>query len=119
MKTFLVASLLAVFAVAPAFAAEPAPAKTLTPQQQKMKDCSASAKSQSLKGDERRKFMSGCLKKDGGSGTTGAAAKTETVAGGGGKAAQQQKMKDCSAQAKSQTLSGDARKKFMSTCLKG
>jgi hypothetical protein len=35
--------------------------KPLTAQQQKMKDCSVEAKG--MKGDERRKFMSGCLKK--------------------------------------------------------
>jgi hypothetical protein len=35
--------------------------KPLTAQQQKMKDCSGEAKG--MKGDERRKFMSGCLKK--------------------------------------------------------
>ena len=32
--------------------------------------------------------------------------------------AQQQRMKDCNAQAKTQSLKGDARKTFMSTCLK-
>ena len=31
--------------------------------------------------------------------------------------AQQTKMKDCNAQAKTQSLSGDARKSFMKTCL--
>jgi hypothetical protein len=33
--------------------------------------------------------------------------------------AQQQRMKDCNAQAKSKKLSGDARKDFMSSCLRG
>jgi len=37
--------------------------KPLTAQQQKMKDCSAEAKDKGMKGDERKKFMSGCLKK--------------------------------------------------------
>ena len=32
---------------------------------------------------------------------------------------QQQKMKDCNAKAGDQKLTGDARKTFMSTCLKG
>ena len=32
---------------------------------------------------------------------------------------QQDKMKDCNAQAKTQSLSGDARKSFMKTCLSG
>jgi len=34
-------------------------------------------------------------------------------------AAQQQKMTDCNAQAKTKGLTGDDRKKFMSTCLSG
>jgi hypothetical protein len=32
---------------------------------------------------------------------------------------QQQKMKTCNADAKTQALTGDARKQFMSNCLKG
>lgn len=55
------------FAAASAFAAE-APAKTLSPQQQRMKDCNSQATGK--KGDERRAFMSSCLK----GGTTAAAA---------------------------------------------
>ena len=43
-----------------AFAAD-APAKTLTPQQQRMKDCNAQAGKQKLKGDARKQFMSTCL----------------------------------------------------------
>ena len=35
----------------------------IRPQQQKMKACNADAAKQSLKGDERKKFMSECLKK--------------------------------------------------------
>uniref|UniRef100_UPI0039EE7DB2 PsiF family protein n=1 Tax=Bordetella sputigena TaxID=1416810 RepID=UPI0039EE7DB2 len=38
------------------------PASTLTPQQQKMKDCNAQASKQALKGDQRKAFMSTCLK---------------------------------------------------------
>ena len=41
---------------------EPSPAQLA--QQQKMKDCSAEAKQKGLKGDERKQFMSGCLKAD-------------------------------------------------------
>jgi psiF repeat-containing protein len=55
------------FAAASAFAAE-APARTLTPQQQRMKDCNSQAAGK--KGDERHAFMSSCLK----GGTTAAAA---------------------------------------------
>lgn len=37
-------------------------ASALTPQQQKMKSCNAEAKAKGLAGDERKKFMSTCLK---------------------------------------------------------
>jgi len=42
---------------------DPAADKPVTAQQQKMKECNAEAKTKSLKGDERRKFMSSCLSK--------------------------------------------------------
>ena len=59
--------------VAPAAAATPAPvapaatapaeaAKPVT-QQDKMKSCNKKAGDKKLKGDERKQFMSGCLKK--------------------------------------------------------
>ncbi|WP_418214838.1 PsiF family protein [Bordetella bronchialis] len=37
-------------------------ASTVTPQQQKMKDCNAEANKKALKGDQRKTFMSTCLK---------------------------------------------------------
>ncbi|EAO6776678.1 TPA: PsiF family protein [Salmonella enterica] len=37
--------------------------KPLTPQQQRMTTCNQQATEQSLKGDDRSKFMSACLKK--------------------------------------------------------
>jgi hypothetical protein len=37
--------------------------KTPTPQQQKMTDCNQQASAKTLKGDERKTFMSQCLKK--------------------------------------------------------
>ena len=43
--------------------AEPVKDKPVTAQQQKMKHCNAEAKSKSLKGEERKKFMSTCLSK--------------------------------------------------------
>jgi hypothetical protein len=89
-----------------ATAADPAPpAKTLTPQQQRMVDCNKQATGKT--GDERKTFMSSCLK-----GESTAAAPTA-------KQTQQEKMKSCNAEAKKENLSGDARKTFMSTCLKG
>ena len=66
-----------------------------TAQQEKMKTCNAGASEQTLKGDERKAFMSKCLK------TT-----------------QQEKMKTCNADATTKALKGDERKAFMSDCLK-
>ncbi len=77
-------------------------AQATTPQQEKMKTCNADAKAKELKGDERKAFMSECLKK-----------KPE------GSATQQEKMKSCNADAKAKELKGDERKAFMSACLKG
>ncbi|WP_122554552.1 PsiF family protein [Pseudomonas viridiflava] len=72
-----------------------------TAQQNKMTTCNADASAKSLKGDERKAFMSTCLK------ATPAPAAT-----------QQEKMKTCNATASTQALKGDARKTFMSDCLK-
>jgi psiF repeat len=60
-------------------------------------DCNAQATEESLKGDERKAFMSECLK-----------AKPMT---------QQEKMTACSKDATA-NLKGDERKAFMSECLK-
>ena len=70
-----------------------------TAQQNKMTTCNADASAKTLKGDERKAFMSTCLK-----------AKPATT--------QQDKMKTCNATAGTQNLKGDARKTFMSDCLK-
>ena len=59
VTTTMLALALAVAAAQPAFAAD-ASAKPLTPQQQRMKDCNSQATGK--KGDERRAFMSSCLK---------------------------------------------------------
>jgi|SRR5579863_55372 len=75
-------------------------------QQQKMKDCNAQAKTQSLSGDARKAFMKTCL-----SNQPPAAAQPLN--------SQQQKMKQCNADATAKGLSGDERKSFMSSCLKG
>jgi hypothetical protein len=100
----VVAAFAAAFCAAPVWAQStmPAPAKTPTPQQQRMSDCNKSAGDK--KGDERKTYMSSCLKGE------QPAAKALTP--------QQQRMKDCNAKATSQSLSGDQRKAFMSTCLK-
>ncbi|GFM62275.1 phosphate starvation-inducible protein PsiF [Pseudomonas cichorii] len=72
-----------------------------TEQQNKMTSCNADASAKSLKGDERKAFMSNCLK--------AAPAPAQT---------QQEKMKTCNATATTQALKGDARNSFMSDCLK-
>jgi hypothetical protein len=104
-----------------AFAADPPPAKTLTPQQQKMKDCNANATSQKLTGDDRKAFMSTCLKANStpAAAPTAAAAAPATPAAPAAPVTQQQKMKNCNADATSKNLTGDDRKAYMSTCLKG
>ncbi|PKH21297.1 phosphate starvation-inducible protein [Enterobacterales bacterium CwR94] len=75
-----------------------------TAQQQKMTVCNQQAGEKALKGDERKTFMSSCLKKD--SETT----KAMTP--------QQLKMKSCNTAAGDKALKGDERKTFMSNCLK-
>ncbi|MGP5480714.1 PsiF family protein [Pseudomonas helleri] len=71
-----------------------------TAQQNKMTTCNADASAKALKGDERKAFMSNCLKAT-------PAAMTP-----------QERMKNCNATATTQALKGDARKAFMSDCLK-
>jgi hypothetical protein len=77
-----------------------------TAQQNKMTTCNADATAKSLKGDERKAFMSTCLK----AAPAADAAKPMTP--------QQEKMKTCNADAATKALKGDARKAFMSECLK-
>lgn len=103
----------AAFALAgTAFAATPvastATTKPHTAQQTRMVNCNKQATGK--KGDERKAFMSTCLKSHG----TAAAAPAAPSA----KAGQQGKMKVCNAEAKSKSLKGAERKSFMSTCLK-
>jgi hypothetical protein len=88
-------SLGALAANEPAAGASKAP----TAQQSKMTSCNKEAGDKSLKGDERKKFMSECL----------SAKKPMT---------QQDKMKSCNKDAGEKALKGDERKKFMSDCLK-
>ena len=90
---------LAPLALALVFGAGTAPAHaqdTRTPQQTRMAQCNKDAGAR--KGDERKAFMSDCLKH-----------KPAATA-------QQDRMKSCNAQAKD--MKGDARKAFMSECLK-
>jgi hypothetical protein len=96
-RRLLLAGVLATFA---AMGAAQAQDKKLTPQQERMKSCNAEASGKSLKGDERKAFMSRCLKGE-----------PELTA-------QQEKMKTCNQRASGQALKGDDRKAFMSKCLR-
>ena len=98
MRTLL-ASLAAVALVLGTLSTAPAADdKKQTPQQEKMKACNTQAADK--KGDERKAFMSQCLK-------AGAPAAPMT---------QQEKMKACNTRAGEKK--GDERKTFMSECLK-
>lgn len=80
------------------------PALAKTTQQDRMKECNV--KAEGMKGDERKAFMSKCLK-----GEDAAAAKAKPAN------PQQEKMKECNKKAEGKK--GEERKKFMSECLKG
>jgi hypothetical protein len=124
--TSLTFVLAATLSAASAFAADKAPANTLTPQQQKMSDCAKSAHAKSLQGDDYKNYMSTCMKAAPAATTTPAAATTDTskpadastdmqsTAG----TPQQQKMKACATDAKAKGLKGPDRRTYMSTCLK-
>lgn len=98
---------ISLFFSASALAADPTPAtapakKEPTAQQQRMSDCNK--KAEGKKGDDRKTYMSACLKGE------------EPAPASNAKTAQQQKMVDCNKQAEGKK--GDERKKFMSECLK-
>jgi len=95
-----------------AFAADPAPAKSLTPQQQKMKDCNAQAKAKGLKGKDYSDFRNNCLKADNSAAAPTATAPAKPMT-------QQEKMKVCNADAKAKGLKGKDYSDFRNNCLKG
>lgn len=104
MKKLLVALCFAVGFASLAFAEE----KAQTGQQTRMGQCSKEAKEKGLKGDERRKFMSECLK-----------AKAPVPAQGtAGPKEPKNAMAACNKAAGEKGLKGAERKKFMSDCLK-
>src|SRR6266850_9794 len=96
--TSLLVSLTALSLLVSTYSTVHAAADKMTPQQEKMKSCNAQAADK--KGDERKAFMSSCLK-------AGAPAAPMT---------QQEKMKACNTKAGDKK--GDERKTFMSECLK-
>lgn len=111
MKSPILVLAALVAASALAAGAADAPKKELTPQQQRMSECSKESKG--MKGDEHKKFMSDCLK------STESPAQVKAAMAKGAKPSQQEKMKSCNAEAGKKSLKGDERKKFMSECLKG
>lgn len=90
-------------------------------QQEKMKGCNKVAKEGGLKGDERKAFMSKCLKKDYVLKANGSAESSAVPDESAASSAspQQNRMKTCNTNATSKKLTGEARKTFMSSCLKG
>lgn len=118
------------FAACTAFAATPAAvSKPRTAQQQRMAECSKQSKG--THGDARKAAMSACLRGHGkaaasaqgpasGAGST-ASAKTaaRTSASARSGALAKQNRKTCNADAKAKALKGDARKSFVSACVKG
>jgi Ni/Co efflux regulator RcnB len=108
----LLAALCFMFATAPFALAQnkatetpkKAPSEKQQAQQDRMKQCNAKAGEK--KGEERKKYMSTCLKGE----DAGPSAKQK---------AQQDKMTACNKEASGKNLKGDERKQFMSSCLKG
>lgn len=99
MRTVLAVLVAVSLAAGTLSVASAADEKKGNPQQERMKACNSQAGDK--KGDERKAFMSQCLK--------GGAAMPMT---------QQEKMKKCNADASAKALKGDDRKAFMSSCLK-
>jgi hypothetical protein len=89
MRQLIAALFAAALCASPAFAQEK---KELTDQQKRMGECSKQASDKGIKGDDRNKFMSTCLK------------------GGGDKTAA------CNAQADEKKLHGAARDSFVKKC---
>lgn len=88
--------------------------KATTPQQQRMRDCNKEA--EGMKGQERKDFMKQCL--SGKQAANKAAREERREERQEARQSQQDKMKACNAEAGEKKLKGDARKAFMSDCLK-
>ena len=107
----LIAALCVAFAATGALAqdkkdAKKEPTAAQKKQQERMASCNKQAKDKDLKADERKKFMSSCLKGEAGPAPSAAQKK------------QQERMTACNKQATEKKLKGGERKKFMSGCLK-
>jgi hypothetical protein len=102
-----------------AFAADETKARS--PQAERMTKCNAEARDKKLAGDERRHFMSECLKGHASSGEAASQAgkaSQRKSAEGETHSAQTEKMKTCNQDAATKKLQGDDRRHFMSECLK-
>lgn len=114
MKHVLIA-LIACF-VLTAHAVEEKPKKEPTQaqkeQRERMKTCNQEAKTQALKGDERKAFMKECLSSKTGnaSAKSSASAKNET---------EKEKSEQCKQEAREKKLRGDERKTYLAACLEG
>ena len=109
--TSRIAALLFMLLAAAAYAAEDHSGQ-LTSQQEKFAHCSH--ESRGLKGDERHKFMSDCLKGH----APDNEARHEPVRQAQ-EHEQHNRMKSCNDEARTKNLHGDERRAFMSSCLKG
>lgn len=135
--------MLSLLAVSCAFATL-APAEAwANPQHERMKRCNQEAKSQALKGDERRQFMSGCLKGKHDAGVspaaeaaasegpltqavpaaeqkrTGAEAQAAAAQPMASSGASREREQRCRQAATEQSLTGARRKTFISGCMAG
>ena len=110
-RTIHTLAALAFLAAASAAASEPGD----KPHAQQDKFAHCAHESKGLKGDERSKFMSECLK---GHATDGAAAGKPHPAVHH-ESSQHGRMKACNDEAHKKDLHGDERRAFMSSCLKG
>ena len=99
MRTVLAIAVAVSLAAGTLSLASAADEKKANSHQERMKACNAQAMDK--KGDERKAFMSQCLK--------GGAAMPMS---------QQEKMKKCNADASAKALKGDERKAYMRECLK-
>jgi len=98
MKKLIAMACLMLAASQIAFAQDKAkkePSEAQKAQQERMKECNTEAGDK--KGDERKKFMSSCLKDK--------------------QKSQQDRMKSCNTDASAKKLKGDDRKAFMKDCL--
>jgi hypothetical protein len=101
---------IACLAVLPLSAEEPA----TKAQSQRDKFAACGHESKGLKGDERREFMSECLKGHGPD--TAIREARDTMAGD---AAEESRRRPCTEEADRRKLHGDERRTFMGSCLKG